>query len=195
MNTEELKIIITAEARSLQTQMEKAKQQFSSFEQNAKRGLNIVETQLLATGVSAGRMAAKSAAMGATTGAALATIGTAATSASNATKKASNTIADSIGEIRSEWEEGPESIYLTEEALEEVLRDTAIFEQQVSEYAKQMKVSFEDAADAIINKQKDVADKIPMALKIQNKPIVGVQFHPEAILTEDGIEIFRNFLK
>ena len=38
-------------------------------------------------------------------------------------------------------------------------------------------------------------DKIPMALKIQNKPIVGVQFHPEAILTEDGIEIFRNFLK
>lgn len=38
-------------------------------------------------------------------------------------------------------------------------------------------------------------DKIPMALQIKDKPILGVQFHPEAILTEDGIEIFRNFLK
>lgn len=37
-------------------------------------------------------------------------------------------------------------------------------------------------------------DKIPMALKIKNKPIYGVQFHPEAILTEDGIEVFRNFM-
>lgn len=38
-------------------------------------------------------------------------------------------------------------------------------------------------------------DKIPMALKIKGKPIYGVQFHPEAILTEDGIEVFRNFIK
>lgn len=38
-------------------------------------------------------------------------------------------------------------------------------------------------------------DKIPMALKIKNRPIYGVQFHPEAILTEDGIEVFRNFIK
>ena len=38
-------------------------------------------------------------------------------------------------------------------------------------------------------------DKIPMALQIKDKSILGVQFHPEAILTEDGIEIFRNFLK
>ena len=37
-------------------------------------------------------------------------------------------------------------------------------------------------------------DNIPMALKIKDKPIFGVQFHPEAILTEHGIEIFRNFL-
>lgn len=36
-------------------------------------------------------------------------------------------------------------------------------------------------------------DNIPMALKIKGKPIYGVQFHPEAILTEDGIEIFSNF--
>ena len=38
-------------------------------------------------------------------------------------------------------------------------------------------------------------DNIPMALKIKNKPIYGVQFHPEAILTEYGLDIFRNFLE
>lgn len=37
-------------------------------------------------------------------------------------------------------------------------------------------------------------DNIPMALKIKDKPIFGVQFHPEAILTEHGLDIFRNFL-
>ena len=38
-------------------------------------------------------------------------------------------------------------------------------------------------------------DNIPMALKIANKNIYGVQFHPEAILTANGIKIFENFLK
>lgn len=37
-------------------------------------------------------------------------------------------------------------------------------------------------------------DNIPMALKIKNRPIFGVQFHPEAILTENGIKIFKNFI-
>lgn len=37
-------------------------------------------------------------------------------------------------------------------------------------------------------------DKIPMALKIKDKPIYGVQFHPEAILTENGIKIFENWI-
>lgn len=36
--------------------------------------------------------------------------------------------------------------------------------------------------------------KLPMALKVKNKEIYGVQFHPEAILTEDGIKIFENFI-
>lgn len=38
-------------------------------------------------------------------------------------------------------------------------------------------------------------DNIPMALKIKNKQIYGVQFHPEAYLTEYGIRIFENFCK
>lgn len=37
-------------------------------------------------------------------------------------------------------------------------------------------------------------DNIPMALQIKGKEIYGVQFHPEAILTENGIEIFKNFI-
>lgn len=37
-------------------------------------------------------------------------------------------------------------------------------------------------------------DGLPMALKIRNKKIYGVQFHPEAYLTEDGIQIFKNFI-
>ncbi len=38
------------------------------------------------------------------------------------------------------------------------------------------------------------SDNIPMALKIKDKPIFGVQFHPEAILTENGIDIINNFI-
>lgn len=38
------------------------------------------------------------------------------------------------------------------------------------------------------------ADNIPMALKVSGKKIFGVQFHPEAILTENGIDIIRNFI-
>lgn len=38
-------------------------------------------------------------------------------------------------------------------------------------------------------------DNIPMALKIKDRPIFGVQFHPEAILTDNGIDIFKNFLQ
>jgi len=34
-----------------------------------------------------------------------------------------------------------------------------------------------------------------MALEVQGKPIYGVQFHPESILSEYGHKIFDNFLK
>ncbi len=37
-------------------------------------------------------------------------------------------------------------------------------------------------------------DNLPMAIEIKNRKIYGVQFHPEAYLTEDGIKIFKNFL-
>ncbi|MCS7133053.1 MAG: aminodeoxychorismate/anthranilate synthase component II [Aigarchaeota archaeon] len=34
-----------------------------------------------------------------------------------------------------------------------------------------------------------------MAVRHKETPLVGLQFHPESILTEDGIEIIRNFLE
>lgn len=36
-------------------------------------------------------------------------------------------------------------------------------------------------------------DNVLMGIKIEHLPIYGVQFHPEAILTENGINIFKNF--
>lgn len=34
-----------------------------------------------------------------------------------------------------------------------------------------------------------------MAIAHRHKPIFGVQFHPESFLSEQGVEIFRNFFK
>jgi anthranilate synthase/aminodeoxychorismate synthase-like glutamine amidotransferase len=36
-------------------------------------------------------------------------------------------------------------------------------------------------------------DNLPMGLEIVDKNIYGVQFHPEAYLTDNGIQIFKNF--
>ncbi len=38
-------------------------------------------------------------------------------------------------------------------------------------------------------------DKIVMAIEHETLPLYGVQFHPEAILTQYGHELFRNFVE
>jgi anthranilate synthase/aminodeoxychorismate synthase-like glutamine amidotransferase len=38
-------------------------------------------------------------------------------------------------------------------------------------------------------------DREIMAIKIENYPFYGVQFHPEAILTKYGHDILKNFLE
>lgn len=50
-----------------------------------------------------------------------------------------------------------------------------------------------DSSDVVEIKAR-TRNNIPMALKIKDKNIFGVQFHPEAILTDNGIDIFKNFL-
>ena len=38
-------------------------------------------------------------------------------------------------------------------------------------------------------------DNIIMGLEVENTQTYGVQFHPEAILTTNGINIIENFIK
>ena len=38
-------------------------------------------------------------------------------------------------------------------------------------------------------------DNIIMGIEIEDSKTFGVQFHPEAILTEDGMKIFENFIE
>lgn len=62
------------------------------------------------------------------------------------------------------------------------------------DYKIKVKNSTNTLSPSLIEITACTEDNIPMALRIKGKEIYGVQFHPEAILTENGIEIFRNFI-
>lgn len=56
-------------------------------------------------------------------------------------------------------------------------------------------VSQENLPDVIIPTAYSADDHEIMALQIKDKPIYGVQFHPESIMSEYGHEILGNFLQ
>jgi len=56
-------------------------------------------------------------------------------------------------------------------------------------------VSKENLPDAVIATSHSTDDDEIMSLQIKDKPIYGVQFHPESIMSEYGHEMLDNFLK
>lgn len=55
-------------------------------------------------------------------------------------------------------------------------------------------VAEEGSLPAVLEVVACTADKEVMAVKHREYEIYGVQFHPESILTEDGMKMLRNFL-
>ena len=56
-------------------------------------------------------------------------------------------------------------------------------------------VNKENLPDNIIVTSKSLDDEEIMSLKIKDKDVYGVQFHPESVMSEYGHEIIDNFLK
>jgi len=56
-------------------------------------------------------------------------------------------------------------------------------------------VEQESLPDAVVPTAYSTDDHEIMAFQIKNKPIYGVQFHPESIMSEFGHEMIGNFLK
>ena len=56
-------------------------------------------------------------------------------------------------------------------------------------------VEKETLPNSVITTAISLDDNEIMALQIKNKPIYGLQFHPESIMSEYGYEILNNFLK
>ncbi len=81
----------------------------------------------------------------------------------------------------------------------EIQRPTKIFEQLPKEFRAtryhSLVVRQEDLPDIVEPTAYSKDDKEIMALQIKNRPIYGVQFHPESIMSEHGYEILDNFLK
>jgi len=80
-----------------------------------------------------------------------------------------------------------------------VERQTAIFKDLPQEFTAtryhSLTVNKEDLPDAIEVTSHSTDDHEIMSLQIKDRPIYGVQFHPESIMSEHGHEMLDNFLK
>lgn len=81
----------------------------------------------------------------------------------------------------------------------QILCDDLIFKGLPNEMTQtryhSLTVNQENLPDDIIITSKSLDDDEIMSLKIKNKNIYGVQFHPESIMSEYGHEMLDNFLK
>jgi len=81
----------------------------------------------------------------------------------------------------------------------EVDVDTDIFKDIPSEFRAtryhSLTVKKENLPDCIISTSHSKDDDEIMSLQIKDRPIYGVQFHPESIMSEYGHEMLDNFLK
>jgi anthranilate synthase component 2 len=81
----------------------------------------------------------------------------------------------------------------------EVECETPIFKDLPSEFRAtryhSLTVNKDNLPDNIIATSHSMDDHEIMSLQIKDKPIYGVQFHPESIMSEYGHEMLDNFLK
>ncbi|NPA61521.1 MAG: aminodeoxychorismate/anthranilate synthase component II [Epsilonproteobacteria bacterium] len=81
----------------------------------------------------------------------------------------------------------------------EVERGTLLFKDLPTEFRAtryhSLIVNPKTISDEIIVTSYSKDDREIMSLEIRNRPIFGVQFHPESIMSEYGHEIIDNFLK
>ena len=80
-----------------------------------------------------------------------------------------------------------------------IVHETPIFEGLPKEFTQtryhSLTVKKETLPASIIPTSYSLDDNEIMSLQIENKPIYGVQFHPESIMSEHGYEMIGNFLK
>jgi len=80
-----------------------------------------------------------------------------------------------------------------------VTQDNTLFNNLPNEFTQtryhSLIVNQNNLPDSIIVTSKSLDDDEIMSLKIKDKEIYGVQFHPESIMSEHGHEIIDNFLK
>lgn len=77
-------------------------------------------------------------------------------------------------------------------------QDTIVFKDLPKEFRAtryhSLIVNKENLPACIIPTSHSIDDAEIMSLEIKNKPIYGVQFHPESIMSEHGHEMLKNFL-
>jgi len=81
----------------------------------------------------------------------------------------------------------------------EVTEETTIFDKIPREFRAtryhSLSVNQENLPEVIVPTAYSRDDGEIMALQIKDRPIYGVQFHPESIMSEHGREMLDNFLK